>query len=95
MEDSDAELHLMRMCDGNDIGFEDWSSVRVICAAQSGALEQHHCSAIEDAGRRKNYGFGFTSREVLVQVLSSWEQALQEESVYREAEFPSIQHHGD
>lgn len=77
MEDSDAERDLMRMCDESDIGFEDWRSVRIICSACSrGSLEQHHCSANEAQDGQKNYGFGVTSREVLVQVLSSWAESV-------------------
>ena len=73
MEDSDAENHLMHMCIENDIGVEDWTSVRIICAECSrGTLEQHHCSASEVQEGKKNYGFGVQSREVLVRVLSSW-----------------------
>jgi len=73
MEDSDAEQSLIRVCDENDIGFEDWSTVRIICASCSqGSLEAHQCSATERPDGTKNYGFGATARETLVQVLSSW-----------------------
>jgi hypothetical protein len=48
MEDSDAERHLIEVCDENDIGLEDWSTVRIICAACSrGTPGEHHCSASE------------------------------------------------
>jgi hypothetical protein len=50
---ADAERHLMRMCDEIDIGFEDWRSVRIVCAACSrGSLEQHR-PANETQERRK------------------------------------------
>lgn len=73
IEDPDAENHLMRVCQENDIGVEDWTSIRIICAACSrGTLEQHHCSANEVHEGSKNYGFGVQSREDLVRALSSW-----------------------
>jgi hypothetical protein len=73
MQDSNAEPHLIHLCEENDIGFEDWSTVRVICSACSrGSLEPSHCPASETHEGAKNCGFGVISREVLVQVLSSW-----------------------
>jgi tetratricopeptide (TPR) repeat protein len=75
LENADAERQLINMCNQNDIGIENWSSVRVICAACSrGSPEQHHCSANEIQQAEKNYGFAATSREFLIQVLSSWAQ---------------------
>ena len=77
MEDSDAELYLMRIRDGNDIGLEGWSSVRIIYAVRGrGSLEQHRCFTNETLDGEKNYGFGATARGVLVQVLSSWTQSI-------------------
>lgn len=76
MKDSNAEQDLIRRCNESDIGFEDWTSVRIICTACSrGLLEQHHCSANETQNGEKNYGFGVASREVLVQVLTSWAES--------------------
>jgi hypothetical protein len=73
LEDADAEQHLIHVCDENDIGFEDWSTVRNICATCSrGSLEPHHCYASEAGDGAKNYGFGATTRESLVRVLSLW-----------------------
>jgi hypothetical protein len=73
MEDSDAEHDLIQACNENDIGFEDWTTVRIICAACSvGSVDQNHCSASEVPEGEKNYGFGVSSREVLIQLLSSW-----------------------
>jgi tetratricopeptide (TPR) repeat protein len=73
MEDIDAEQHLVQEFDENEIGFEDWSTVRVTCAACSrGSLEQHHFHASEEGSGAKNYGFAATSRETLVQALKVW-----------------------
>jgi len=76
MDDENAEHDLIQACNESDIGLEDWTTVRIICAACSvGSLDQNHCSAgAVDEGDR-NYGFGVMSREVLVQVLSSWANA--------------------
>ncbi len=76
MDDADAEHDLIRACNESDIGFEDWTTVRIICAACSaGSVDQNHCSADAVEQGEKNYGFGVLSREVLVQVLSSWANA--------------------
>lgn len=73
MDDPDAEHHLIEICNENDIGFEDWTTVRIICAACSrGTPAQHHCSANDAQEGEKKYGFGVASRDVLVQVLSTW-----------------------
>jgi hypothetical protein len=77
MEDSDAENHLIQMCNENDIGVEDWATVRIICGACSRrSLEQHHCPASEVQEDKKNYGFAIESREVLVQILSLWAEGF-------------------
>jgi len=76
MNDASAEHDLIRACNESDIGFEDWTTVRIICAACSaGSVDQNHCSAGAVEEGEKNYGFGAISREVLVQVLSSWANA--------------------
>ena len=73
MEDAEAKAHLIEACEVNAIGFEDWSSVRMICAACSrGSLEPHDCCATEPKDGAKSYGFGATTRESLVEALNSW-----------------------
>jgi hypothetical protein len=72
-EDAEAEDHLIEACDESDIGFENWSTVRLICAACSrGSLEPHECCAREPEESAMNYGFGATTRESLIGVLNSW-----------------------
>ena len=57
MEDSDAELYLMRIRDGNDIGLEGWSSVRIIYAVRGrGSLEQHRYSTNETLTAKRTTG---------------------------------------
>lgn len=76
MNDASAEHDLIQACNESDIGFEDWTTVRIICAACSaGSVDQNHCSAGAVEEGEKSYGFGVMSREVLVQVLSSWANA--------------------
>lgn len=71
--DRDAEQCLIEMCNENDIGFEDWGTVRILCAACSqGSPAQHHCPVNDTNDGASNYGFGATSREALVVVLSTW-----------------------
>ena len=76
MEDNDAEQHLIESCSSNDIGLEDWGSIRVTCACCSrGSLGSHHCSASEVTNGARNFGFGTTNRETLVEVLNAWASA--------------------
>lgn len=73
MDDSDAEQHLIQLCDINDIGFEDWGTLRILCATCSqGSPEPHHCPVSTEDNGLNNYGFGSTSREILVEVLNAW-----------------------
>jgi hypothetical protein len=73
MRDLSAEQHLAKACDYSDIGFEDWSTVRILCAACSlGTPGPHECAASETIEGAKNYGFGAESRESLIEVLNYW-----------------------
>jgi tetratricopeptide (TPR) repeat protein len=73
MTDSEAEHQLTQLCAENDVGFEDWTTVRIICAACSRtSLKQHSCSANEMQECQRKYGFAATSRETLVDILRSW-----------------------
>jgi ABC-type lipoprotein release transport system permease subunit len=41
LEDADAEHDVVQACNESDIGFEDWTTVRIICTACSvGSVEQ-------------------------------------------------------
>ncbi len=76
MNDANAEHDLIQACNESDIGFEDWTTVRIICAACSvGSVDQNHCSARAVEEGERNFGFGVMSREILIQVLSSWANA--------------------
>lgn len=78
MDDLDAERHLTEICNESDIGLEDWTTVRIICAACSrGTPAQPHCSANDTQEHEKKYGFGALSRDVLVQVLSTWAKGFE------------------
>lgn len=73
MDDAEAEKSLTQACEENNIGIEDWSTVRVICASCSrGSLEPHQCYSSDAGGDAKNFGFGSTTRESLAQLLSAW-----------------------
>lgn len=73
--DRNAEQRLIELCNESDIGLEDWGTVRILCASCSqGSPVQHNCPVNESRENASNYGFGATSRETLVQVLSTWSE---------------------
>lgn len=71
--DESAEKRLLELCRERQMGVEDWSTVRLICAKCSrGNPGAHECMAkpLEDGSRR--FGFGAKSREDLVSVIRQW-----------------------
>jgi hypothetical protein len=73
MTDSNAEQRLSEMCNQRDIGFEDWGTIRILCTTCSqGSPASPQCPANNANEGARNYGFGATSRETLVEVLTAW-----------------------
>jgi hypothetical protein len=68
-----AENRLAQLCDLRQLGIEDWSTIRFICAECSrGNPRPHDCTTkpLEDGARV--FGFGAKKREDLEQVLEEW-----------------------
>jgi tetratricopeptide (TPR) repeat protein len=71
-----AEENLTKIGDENEIGIEDWSTVRMICSSCSrGNPGPHDCKAkpLEDGTRR--FGFGAKTRGDLLRVLGTWAES--------------------
>lgn len=68
-----AEDRLAELCDLRQLGIEDWSTIRFICAECSrGNPRPHDCASkpLEDGARV--FGFGAKKREDLEQTLEEW-----------------------
>lgn len=71
--DNAAEERLLDLCHENNIGAEDWGTIRHICAECSrGNPGPHDCVAQHQTDDARNCGFGAVDREILLQVLSAW-----------------------
>jgi hypothetical protein len=75
LEDSVVE-HLTKLCVVHELGLEDWTTIRILCAKCSrGNPGPHECEAepLEDGSRR--FGFGAKKEEDLENVLQEWASA--------------------
>lgn len=71
----EARESLERLCEEQGIEFEDWSTVRTLCAACSrGNPEEHSCSTSESAKGPSRFGFAAKSRTDLAAVLAAWRE---------------------
>jgi hypothetical protein len=73
MRDDSAQERLVDLCTAADIGIEDWTTIRMLCAKCSrGNPGPHNCEAkpLEDGHRR--FGFGAKKQEDLSKVLHEW-----------------------
>ena len=71
--DDEAERRLVESCHMHQLGIEDWSTIRFVCADCSRAnLGPHECVAkpLENGTRR--FGFGAKSDRDLLNVLHEW-----------------------
>ena len=73
MGDDSAQEKLADLCMASEIGIEDWTTIRILCAKCSrGNPGPHNCEAkpLEDGHRR--FGFGAKKQEDLSKVLYKW-----------------------
>lgn len=71
--DEAAKESLTQHCEVNNIGIEDWSTLRTLCPVCSrGKPGPHKCIAHDVANRERRYGFAAISREALMRVLEQW-----------------------
>jgi hypothetical protein len=76
IQDDSAEKHLSDLCAAHELGIEDWTTIRILCAECSrGNPGPHKCEAkpLEDGSRR--FGFGAKKQEDLSSVLREWVSA--------------------
>jgi len=67
----DGLQSLIEKCRVNDIGVEDWRTVRILCAQCSrGNPGEHDCTSRPTNGSR--FGFGAKSKPELLRVLTDW-----------------------
>jgi hypothetical protein len=71
--DEASEKRLAELCDLRQLGIEDWSTIRFICAECSrGNPKPHDCKAKPPEDGSKAFGFGAKKREDLEHVLEEW-----------------------
>jgi hypothetical protein len=71
--DEDATQTLVDLCDENEMGIEDWSTVRILCAQCSrGNPGPHKCDAGDDELGRVAFAFAAKNEAQLAAVLGQW-----------------------
>lgn len=71
--DEGAVESLVDLCSERELGIEDWSSIRYICAECSrGNPGPHECKNSPDNAGGRRFAFAATSEEELAAVLESW-----------------------
>jgi hypothetical protein len=71
--DDAVKQRLVLLCQGNDIGIDDWSAMRILCSTCSrGSPGPHNCVEHDlDEGARR-IGFGAIDRGHLLTILEQW-----------------------
>ena len=68
-----AEEQLTELCVVHEIGIEDWSTIRILCAKCSrGNPGPHDCEAEPLQDGSKRFGFGAKKQEDLLRTLQEW-----------------------
>jgi hypothetical protein len=68
-----AERQLSEICRKYDLGIEDWSTVRMLCAKCSlGDPGPHECAAKTASGVRRNYALAANNIDEVVSALREW-----------------------
>lgn len=68
-----AERQLTEICERYNLGVEDWSTVRILCARCSlGNPGPHECSARTTSGVRKSYALAGKNADEALSVLREW-----------------------
>jgi hypothetical protein len=71
--DPESEEKLRKISQDHEVGVEDWSTIRMICAECSrGNPQPHECKAVRPNGERKRFGFGAHKPEDVERVLIQW-----------------------
>jgi hypothetical protein len=68
-----AFASLVAKCQEEQLGVEDWSTIRTLCEACSrGIPGEHHCTKVRNGEKR--YGFAAPSEAALQRVLAEWSE---------------------
>jgi len=72
---------LGRLCEEQELHFEDWGTVRNLCAACSrGNPGEHECTTADDQMGASRFGFAAASQDALEKLLSCWSEIAPEVS---------------
>lgn len=73
--DEAAMETLVDLCDENELGIEDWSTARILCAQCSrGNPGPHKCDAGDEKLGRVAFAFGAKNESQLTKVLGQWRE---------------------
>jgi len=73
MPDDSAQENLVELCVENELGVEDWTTIRMLCAECSrGSPKPHECEAKPLEAGYTRFGFGAKKSEDLARVLEEW-----------------------
>jgi hypothetical protein len=75
LESANRTESLQNLCEREDIAFEDWSSLRYLCAACSrGNPGEHVCLNADLPDKTSRFGFAARSRTALDDVIRQWKE---------------------
>jgi hypothetical protein len=75
--DANAPDTLLEFCQSRNLGLEDWSSIRMLCAECSrGNPGPHDCKAAQEEGSRC-FGLAAQNREDAITVLRDWKESVE------------------
>jgi hypothetical protein len=78
LSSEEAQAALVDLCDRAELGIEDWSSVRFICAECSkGNATPHECKPIRHLNT-STYGFGAKNEDRLRKTLREWAESTED-----------------
>jgi hypothetical protein len=82
----ECEARLVELCNARDLGIEDWSTIRWLCAECSrGNPGPHECAAGGPANPWKPFAIAAPDRDEVLTVLEDWKSACSDAS-YRDVE---------
>lgn len=74
---AEAEEKLVDLCEARQVGLEDWSTIRILCAKCSrGNPGPHECEAAATDDGTRRFGFAAKNREDLVSLLIDWASSI-------------------
>jgi hypothetical protein len=72
---AESKSSLERLCEAGGMHFEDWGTIRILCAACSrGNPGPHECVATADANPATRFGIAAKTEESVAKLLSDWRE---------------------